>query len=167
MFRLFLLPFDNYLFRRRAQSDHPNTLHASNRLIDSYRFFYEKSGYWSGFLKAYLLNYYGAHWKTDHCKYMLQKTIAFWAMFCNNLSVVKDAKFILRVSKVICLFSYCKLRTLWSLQIISFFFLALYRAANNFIPVFGAKMFPINTGLGSLGWQRKEFYQALYWTTFR
>ena len=80
VFRLFLLPFDNYLFCRRAQSDHPNTLHASNRLIDSYHFFYEKSRYLSGFLKAYLFNYYGAHWKTAHCKYMLQKTIAFWAM---------------------------------------------------------------------------------------
>ena len=38
-----------------------NTLYASNRLIDSYRFFYESSRHLAGFPKAYLFNYYAAH----------------------------------------------------------------------------------------------------------
>ena len=57
-----------------------NTLYALNRLIDSYRFFYESSRYLAGFPKAYLFSYSAAHWETAHCKYMSQKTIAFWAM---------------------------------------------------------------------------------------
>ena len=57
-----------------------NTLYALNRLIDSYRFFYESSRYLAGFPKAYLFSYYAAHWETAYCKYTSQKTIAFWAM---------------------------------------------------------------------------------------
>ena len=33
-----------------------------------------------GIPKAYLCNYYSTHWKTEHCKYVSRKTIAFWAM---------------------------------------------------------------------------------------
>ena len=54
-----------------------NTLYALNRLIDSYRFFYESSRYLAGFPNAYLFSCYAAHWETAHCRYMLQKTIAF------------------------------------------------------------------------------------------
>ena len=57
-----------------------NTLYSLNRLIDSYRFFYESSRYLAGFPKAYLFSYSAAHWETVHCKYMSQKTIACWAM---------------------------------------------------------------------------------------
>ena len=38
-----------------------NTLYALNRLLDSYRFFYESSRYLAGFLKASLFSYYAAH----------------------------------------------------------------------------------------------------------
>ena len=54
-------------------------------MIDSYRFFYESSRSLAGFPKAYLFSYYAAHWETAHCKYMSQKTIAFWAMPCPGL----------------------------------------------------------------------------------
>ena len=49
-------------------------------MIDSYRFFYESSRSLAGFPKAYLFSYSAANWETSHCKYMSQKTIAFWAM---------------------------------------------------------------------------------------
>ena len=35
----------------------------------------------AGFPKAYLCNYYAAHWETGHWKYMSQKTIEFCAMW--------------------------------------------------------------------------------------
>ena len=58
----------------------PLKLYVLNRLIHSYRLFYESSRYLAGFPKAYLFSYSAAHWETAHCKYMSQKTIAFWAM---------------------------------------------------------------------------------------
>jgi len=60
-------------------------------LIDSYRFFYESSRYLAGFPKAYLLSYYAAHWETAHCKYLSQKTIAFWAMSQAELKVKSNS----------------------------------------------------------------------------
>ena len=76
-----LISFDIWqIFVWPSHKVRSNTLYALNRLIDSYRFFYESSRYLVGFPKAYLFGYYAALWETEHCKYMSQKTIAFWAM---------------------------------------------------------------------------------------
>ena len=47
--------------------------------------------------KAKSMQYYSAHRKTEHCKYMSRKTIAFWAMetltFCAyRISITKVAR---------------------------------------------------------------------------
>ena len=44
-------PNGNACYAGYAQSDHSNTLHASNCLTDSYQLFHERSRYLSGFLR--------------------------------------------------------------------------------------------------------------------
>ena len=40
--------------------------------------------------KAKSMQYYSAHQKTEHCKYMSRRTIAFWAMFCLSACCIRD-----------------------------------------------------------------------------
>ena len=63
--------------RSKCFAHRTNLLHTSGGLIDNSRFIDESSRK-SESLKS--MQYYFAHRKTEHCKYMSRKTIAFWTM---------------------------------------------------------------------------------------